>query len=332
MVAIPGILEAIFDRFPVRVYQHTSINSTSESNVWNFGAKSKAVTSADLFVLAVHNVREIDLGNGAKRVVPTDPACLGAALILCQKNGLNLPCPHNQMDSSHQLMPLSHQASPDGQMPFLIETGNTQRNAFTTGKVIYLSLSEGVSREASLLHMINEYLSSLQDLWLLALLIEVEKSPESLNSYIYSNSHQRASYPQTLLPISVLTKANALNAVTRTEEFKTIHPELFSDQILLLSALSIIRDLGVKSEICSKKRLKMAYCGKVVEFERIATLLWDFLKTKESEGCQKTIELRFASFLICVAYFLPKTSALSQLVRQKFNHLLSHARQILLEY
>ncbi|ODV77166.1 uncharacterized protein CANTADRAFT_33870, partial [Suhomyces tanzawaensis NRRL Y-17324] len=215
MVTVPAPVKQLFDTFPLATYPPVP-NSTpeglqeTESNKFYFGGP----TTPHHFTLAVHNV--FILEGSASRVVPSDPVSLGQALILSYKNKLKLPRLNEVSASPNAIAKVSFHASPDNQLPILIEEQKEQRNIRTYAAINHSILSKNFQGQDPELLAINELIDTkLFDLWILTLLSE--KLDEDTLSKLF----------QFHGIVGKLASFDLYQEIPNWQAFKIRHPELF---------------------------------------------------------------------------------------------------------
>lgn len=212
MFKVPSSLKTVFDTFPLVRYPPVANTTPAskeavEHNRHYFGGAS----SPDSFILGVHHCITVD-----EKVIPSDPISLAHALVLCHKNGLTLPRPGSS--GSHSILKVSHKASPDRQLPVLIET-----DADTSRRIkLHHFVSEQIHNSLEPQHKLIDLLVSHQvyDSWVLALLVEGSTDPTIIQKVFGIDSGSPAWDRLRVLEL--------LQEVTHWNSFRARHPYLFN--------------------------------------------------------------------------------------------------------
>lgn len=165
MVKVPTFINNVFDTFPL--VEYPPVNNTTEELRHDLEDQKVYFTQHEpkekgSFILGVFNVCEYK-----GHTVPTDPISLGYTLILANKNGLGLPTPNAK--GGHCIMKLAYNASPNKQLPILIEDESTRiiRCYDELAKLINKSLT--TQQDKFIMGLVD---TTIFDLWVLCLLVE----------------------------------------------------------------------------------------------------------------------------------------------------------------
>ncbi|KAG7192525.1 uncharacterized protein KQ657_001620 [Scheffersomyces spartinae] len=180
MVAVPEPVKKVFEAFPLVEQMPVSSATPGKSAqleqrkyYFTQTSETKDLNNDEKFTLGIHNVIEFE-----GRYIPTDPVSLSQALILCFRNGLKLPTntstsPTNGAHSDHAMLTLSYVASPDNELPILIE--DTGSRIIRTGTMVNQILSNKYFDKDIKGLYLNQFLDErLYDMWVLCMLTEHE--------------------------------------------------------------------------------------------------------------------------------------------------------------
>lgn len=187
MVAVPEPVKKVFEAFPLVEQPPVAAvtpgkSEQLEQRKYYFTKTPETKNISDeKFTLGIHNVVVFE-----GRYIPTDPVSLAQALILCFRNGLKLPTTTNKNtteSSTHAMMTLSYVASPDNELPILIE--DTGSRIIRTGTMVNQIMSTKYFENDVKGLYLNQFLDErFYDLWVLCMLTE----HDSLQVQLYWNS------------------------------------------------------------------------------------------------------------------------------------------------
>lgn len=327
MVKVPEPLRVVFDTFPLKTYGPVSKSNEIPGNVFHFKSRNAARTSSK-FTLAVHNVRPVSLEEAVK-LIPTDPKSLAAALILCHRHSLLLPDSLKEGDSPHCLMPTSYLGSTDNELPMLIESGSGSETVISSASMFEL-ISERYFSKSALASLVNQFVDSLQDLWMFALLCDLPKADPSAFTKIFFDDVE---VNETGI-VCDLTSLKLVTDIPDWTNFRSRYPHLFQSRSphltapLRLSKESLLEVFAVHDAAA----FEQAYFGKLLEFERSLPLFSKFLEEDYDPESKTVIELKLAAFIQCVTHFLPQNTHLRRMLEFKFENEVTKSAQKLLEY
>ena len=324
MVAVPESIRKLFDLFPLVL--HPVVPNTSvaqkralENRKFYFEDVVGDKTEEEFFTLGVHNV--VQLKNTGNRFIPTDPLSFASCLILCRKNGLRLPraSEAGRNLSKSSMIKLDYFASPDNQLPLLIEDNNKDD---TREIRIYNSIKESIKKNSKLaknglVFMINEMIDiDMADLWTMCLLQDIPSNSPLLFKEIFGLHHKKEE--------SCL--ANQLAVVRLVQETPNWH-QFHARYGYLFHTLMTKKVVSFKNRFFDKNLLEHLafwdiqalahlYNSKLRSFEEKLELLIDFFSKREVDEQNAVIELKVVAFLIICASLLVPENKLHQLVTQ----------------
>lgn len=328
---VPEPLRKVFDTFPLVSYVETEANSNSYlSEGYFFRTSNETSLGAEVFTLGVHNVRLLKLKDGQARAIPTDPSSLSAALIMCHRHDLKLPDGSEQCNSPHRMLPMSYLGAPSNELPILIETKQGSTLSITEVLLILESISSKYFSECASSCLINQFLDSLNDLWIFALLIDIPRSDPSAFLLIFRQDPEISSH--TVANDILLSKSIA--DISHWNSFKTKYAHLFKNSSKLHDVTSYLR-LKSFSEFLSvsdTEALESAYFSKLLDFESSLPLFAKLLESGDTSDLSILISLKFCAFLICVDEFIPENSHLGRALKFKYSEIVQLSRETLLQY
>lgn len=334
---IPQPLEALFDHFPLRSYPKQETDSDACLEKFSFLQKSSSPQPSARFLLAVHNIRQVQLTSQESRFLATDPAGLADALILCYNHDLAMPraASSAQKVSLHSMVPMSYLASPNNQLPLLIETAGETTKCITTAAKIAASIASKSFSPHGVDSLVNFFMDNLQTLWVFTILHEISfSSTEVLHLVFYSRS-------DALLEAAVAdTGLGALDTLQLIEDmqswcsFKDKYSNLYTGHIESVRApIAAMKHVVMGPQhTVSSESFKKAYASDIAEFFKILPLAATYIREKE-EGKQRAIlEIKLASFILCCVYFLPKNSVIKTILSQDHEDLIDWSVEVVLKY
>lgn len=220
MVAIPKPIKKVFESFPLYTFEAPC--ASNEADRIFEGAQTfyfDGPVSNSSFLLGVHNIVEV-----SGKFIPSDPISFGTALILADKNSLKFPQNGLTSKSSHGLIKVSYQASPDLHLPILIEDLGDARS-MRTSHLIERDISLKNFNENREVSIVNDLIdTSFTDIWTLALLCE--DLPMETFSQIFDLD---PSEPNVL---NQLVKYELIEDISTWRHFKIRHPYLFDHSLI----------------------------------------------------------------------------------------------------
>mmetsp|Transcript_1201 Transcript_1201/g.1319 ORF Transcript_1201/g.1319 Transcript_1201/m.1319 type:complete len:341 (+) Transcript_1201:21-1043(+) len=340
MFEVPKPIKKVFDTFPL--YTYNPIPNTTPSNIQSIESNKFYFTSSNnqsienaCFTLGVHNIYLVKTTNGEKKI-PSDPISLGHSLILCHKNNLHLPtCGDKGFKSKHSIMKLSYHASPDNQLPILIEDDlKTQTRNIRSA----LSMNQSVKvnnkfSENPLARIINELVDTeLADLWILCLLSDLTSS----NPFVFNKLFRLDEEITNSTFTNKITIMSILNEIPKWGSFKTRYSYLF-DHSRTKSLINIPLRLHSEDILevfanTNNESIRKAYNDKLKEFEINLELLIDYIENNESNEQKKIIELKLVGFIIIIDSLLENTQLHAVLSKSKFQSFVKHCYEIIGKY
>ncbi|CUM53340.1 uncharacterized protein AC631_00541 [Debaryomyces fabryi] len=340
MFEVPVPIKKVFDTFPL--YTYNPIPNTTPSNIQSIESNKFYFTSSNdqadesaCFTLGVHNIYLVTTANGEKKI-PSDPISLGHSLILCHKNGLQLPTCGDKTGnkSKHSIMKLSYHASPDNQLPILIEDDlkSQTRNIRSA-----LSMNQSVKvnnkfSENALARIINELVDAeLADLWILCLLSDLPSSNPLVFNKLFRLDEEITNSTFT----NKITIMSILNEIPKWGSFKTRYSYLF-DHSRTKSLINM--PLRLQSEDIlevfantNNESIRKAYNDKLKEFEINLELLIDYIENESSDQ-KKIIELKLVGFVIIIDSLLDNTELHAVISKGKFSSFVKLCYEIIGKY
>lgn len=358
---IPQPIETLFDQFPLKTLPKQVIDSNAHLEKFYFLKKTQDLgdhNPLSSFLLAVHNVREVQINSQESRFLATDPASLADALILCYNHSLRLPRASklsqsgNLPASLHSMVPMSYLASPNNQLPILIETLEETTKCITTSSKISSSIASKSFAQQGIDSMVNFYMDNLQTLWVFTILHEISFSnTEVLHLVFYdrsdisagstsTNSSSSQSCTPKFSPSTPNTHPNVLDNLQLIDDlqkwcsFKDKYNHLYSGQAESIRApITVLKHLilGPKHAVSSES-FKKAYASEIAEFFKILPLAAKYIREKEEGTQQVILEIKLASFILCCIYFLPTNSVIKTILSKDFEDLILWSSHVILKY
>lgn len=327
MFEIPKPLKKVFDSFPIYSYPPIpnttpSNNQSIEANKFYFTSASEKSEASQCFTLGVHNVYELQTDNG-KKIVPSDPISLGHSLILCHKNGLKLPSLENSCHkTNHSIIKLSYHASPDNQLPILIED-DTKLQTRNIRSALSMNQSVKVNNKFSenpLARLINELIDiEFADVWILCLLGDLPGSNLEAFHKLFRVDDE---IMQSTLA-SKITILSILNEIPKWGSFNVRYAYLFdhSKFKLIFNIPERAKSEGILEIFAAANNESIAktYANKLEELENNLELLIEYIQTGDSSEQKEIIKLKLASFVIIIDSLLENTKLRQVLTQDKFN-------------
>ncbi|CUM63949.1 uncharacterized protein PRCAT00001537001 [Priceomyces carsonii] len=291
MVQIPKVIAKVFDTFPLRVYDMEPSSVTDAANRFHFKSETQ-VNNGNSFTIGVHNVIELNIGNQSI-LIPSDPVSFGHSLILCYKNNLRLPSTkQDQNSSASSIMAMSFNASPDLQLPILIEDLKESRS-IKTYPAIRKSIELNNIKNNTEHYLLNEMIDQqLYDLWILCLLTE-EITEDTLLSIFKVDKELKA-----VEAISRLEAINIFSLIPKWNSFKIRHPTLFVNRSLKLDRWTI-------SEETNRHAMEILYDRNLKLFKRDFGSLIAYSKNASEDF--KVVELKIIGFVVIIDTLLRDT-------------------------
>ncbi|KAG2732062.1 hypothetical protein G9P44_004479 [Scheffersomyces stipitis] len=307
MFDIPESVKKLFDTFPLTTYpaipKTTSGNDEfiEEKKFYFENEKQSQISTNASFSLGVHNVVEFKGQDGKRKYIPSDPVSLGQALILCHKNKLKLPTTSSTNRSCNSIMKVSFHASPDKQLPILIEDDKQSRTIRTISSIIETVAKSNFQKHPYLdaeLLVLNDFIDlKLFDLWILCLLNE---SIDRFDEIFDIDSKLDLSFVAKSLVIN-----NIYSEVEHWRAFRTRNPNLFDY-------------MGQNTQmIASNTSLKNYYYLQIDEFADILPLWIKDINTDVSQNSiqQNIIFFKLSSYIVIIHELLQGTKLNEVLVQ-----------------
>lgn len=330
---VPSPIRAVFDAFPLKEYPPDVFKKpNSELGVYFFSKSSGNFEPDELenFNLAVHKISTVVVGEKTK-YLPSDPIGLSTCLILCYRHQLLLPSDESDQTSLHTLRELSYLASPDNELPMMIETKGSITQRITPSNEITKSVSSAYFTENSQAFFINHYLDTLVDLWIFILLADIPQShnpiPVYSSLFFQDDSVQQSEAYLYLTILKLLTEVSAWNS------FKIRYSFLFQQEKTILSTLFRIskRNLLKGLAVCDERAFEKVYFEKLREFERFLPMIMNYLKNTEESHAKTVIEIKIASFCFTVSRLNCKGAHIERLM-QKYPEIVQFSESVICQY
>lgn len=329
MIGIPQPLKRVFDVFPLRTYPPISPETTDSRKVieakrYYFEESNEEKITGDVLTVGVHNVIPIQ-NSKYTLMIPSDPISAGITLLLCHKNGLKLPrCQETAgslKKSGHSILKMSYYASPDTELPIIIEERTNPKNT-----VIMSSLSIAGSITAKngfekdpLLDMLNSYMeNNLYDLWILSLFDQMKCL--DYNNYINEQFGFDCNDQESKI-VNLLSEISLLESVPYWRSFKQKYPTIFSNQhsySVLKSAINPSRRKcaeflsGIDFSI-----LEVVFSAKLKEFEKHLRLMIEYFTLEETNDRRFLVELKLVAFFLTVSSTLTESDRICDIIKRK---------------
>lgn len=341
MFEVPKPIKKVFDTFPLYTYNPIPNTTPSnfqsiESNKFYFTSSNDQAKDNACFTLGVHNIYLVNTANGEKEI-PSDPISLGHSLVLCHKNDLKLPTSGDNIGSKskHSIMRLSYHASPDNQLPILIED---DLNSQTRNIRSALSMNQSVKvnnnfSENALARIINELVDTeLADLWILCLLSDLPSS----NPFVFNKLFKLDEEITKSTFTNKITIMSILNEIPRWGSFQIRYSYLF-DHSRTKSFINMPQRLQSEDILevfanTNNESIRKAYNDKLKEFEINLELLIDYIRNSESNEQKKIIELKLVGFIIIMDSLLNNTKLHEVLSKDKFSSFVKLCYEIIGKY
>lgn len=300
---VPQPVRAVFDAFPLKEYP-PALNEHHKSTVGvHFFSRiddNSDTNDLENFHLAVHKVSSTVV-EGKTKYLPSDPISLASALILCYRHHLLLPSDQTDRRALHTLRELSYLASPDNELPMMIETKGATTQRITPSNEITRSVSNAYFKENSGAFFINHYLDRLVDLWIFILLADIPQSHNSMA--VYSRLFFQDEAIQQSEPLLYLTILKLVTEISNWSSFRTRYSFLFQKEKTVFSTVSRIskRNILKGFAVCDEPAFEKVYFEKLAEFERFLLMIMNYLKNTEDSPEKKIIEIKIASFCFSVS-------------------------------
>lgn len=327
MLQVPKPLKTLFDTFPLATYGPVA-NTTPQNDAYieaskycfetkdSKNGKDSSDPSDSVFTLGAHNVVPLHISN-TLRYVPSDPVSFGLALVLCRKNGLLLP--QGKGTLNHSIMNLAYHASPDNQLPLLIEDEKETRN-LRSGTSVGASVASKYFAESTVDYMVNNLIEhELYDLWLMALLIELPSMPEKFNS-IFSHKEEitRNEAATTATLISLLLEIPSWRAL------KVRYPHLLHESksaVAIRIPRNVLKGSLVQAfSTADSSALERTYHDKLETLKTTLHLLVSYVH----ENPNDIVKLKLVAYIVSVDSLLRETK-LGQLISKKFEDLVKYS-------
>lgn len=319
MMKIPKPIQNVFDRFPLKTHPYVSTSDAKFSKIYAFSLKPghpSNVSSSEAFVLAVHNIKPIDV-NGSIKYIATDPIGLSNSLILCFSNCLCLPSDNAQNASQHSMMPLSYLASPHNELPIVVERVGKIQEIISTSE-LKTSVTSKYFKDSTD-SLLNDLLDGFYDMWIFALIYDIPLINFSACQEFYYQDEE-------VTNIGPLITAQVLKDATKWGSFKQRYSHLFLDNFAYLKD---VREILSGFDSLSRKCFEQSYFSKLLEFDTAIPLFMDFFRNSETSDAKSILQLKFASYFICIKFFIPKDTHLSKTVYTKHMNALDFSMELL---
>lgn len=330
---VPLPIRAVFDAFPLKEYPPEVVEQPqSEPGVYFFSRSDEDSKTDELenFHLAVHRICPTVI-RGKNKYLPSDPIGLASSLILCYRHQLLLPSDKTDRQTLHTLRELSYLASPDNELPIMIETKGTTTQRITSSNEIVKSVSNAYFKGNSRAFFINHYLDSLVDLWIFILLADIPQSHDPLSVYsrlFFQDEAVRQS--ETFLYLTVL---KLVTEISDWSSFRIRYSFLFLQEKSVLSTLSRIgkRNILKGFAVCDDRAFEKVYFEKLKEFERFLLMIMNYLKNMEESPEKTVLEIKIASFCFVVSRLGCQGTHIERLM-QNYPEIVTFSEGIIIQY
>ncbi|OBA21207.1 hypothetical protein METBIDRAFT_11767 [Metschnikowia bicuspidata var. bicuspidata NRRL YB-4993] len=324
---IPPLLRLVFNAFPLRSYKNEEEDkSVTKEGRYRFIHQESFEVSGRQLTLAVHNIREISLNADVVKFIPTDPTSLAASLLLCYKYKFLLPSENMADKPGHAIVSLSYLASPNGELPMLIETsGDTKSNS----KVVSgaeLMITDYFVGEGILDAIFDEFLKSLNDLWILILLTKVSRGyPSSFRNLFHMDPEFQG---ENELSKQIIDKL--LSDIRSSDAFSVRYPNVSSNFAMTVNTVQEWMLGSPKTHTALEK----VCASKLVEFENLIPQFLCYLSSGDQSETRskKMIQFRFVSFVICVEYLIASGVNLPFSRKDDFDDAFEYSKRILMQF
>lgn len=322
MLQVPKPLKSLFNTFPLATYAAVA-NTTPQNDAFIEESKfyfetkdPQNISSDSVFTLGVHNVVPLQIAKSV-RYVPTDPVSFGLALVLCRKNSLCLP--QGRSSLKHSIMCLAYHASPDNQLPLLIEDEKDSRN-LRSGNNVSSSIASKYFVDCALDYMVNNMVEhELYDAWIMALLCDLPSMPETF-SKIFNHKDELfiSENATTAALISLLLE------IPSWRTFRVRHPHLFHESkaaaTIRVPAKAIKGSVIEAFSTADYRALERTYEDKLHALEPSLNLLVSYIEDEPSD----IVRLKLVAYVVSVDSML-QGSRLGQLISKKFGALVKQS-------
>lgn len=309
---IPGPLRWVFNSCPLFTYSESSTEiGLANSSEYFFGSTDGhlRLDQQTRFSLAVHNVHPIHI-NGEIKFIPTDPVSLSNALILCHRLRLKLPTDLRENQSAHSMTSLSHLASAEQQLPFLIDLTGAQIDRITSTVDLSQMVASRFFSASTFDHFLFHFLDELNDLWILILLWDITLHNQLLMSQIYqrASNHTNSSFTEELEALFLITRITSWNS------FSTRYAHLLCPGLSVHRSLSKLR-LPAFVAAVDPDAVHKAFFTKLKLLKRSAPLIMEHLDSKSgSSDLQAVVGIKLASLIVIISKFVSNNSILRDLI------------------
>lgn len=330
MVKVPEPLRCIFDTFPLQTYSEVLHESqSSHSNEFFFDSKNSSHViekSGRKFCLAVHKAQLIKL-NGVMKRVPTDPFGLANSLILCYRHELKLPSEEKGLKSQHSIKLMSYLASPDNELPMLVENRSSVTEVITSSKAFQKSIASKYFLDDAQGFMFNQLLDNLKDLWIFILLSDIPRCGDADYSGIFHQDWEISSsnIANYLMSLKLAT------IIPNWTSFRTRYPHLFHSSATKPQDASRLTSESLLEVLATSdpKAMEVMYFEKLQDFERLLPLIMRYLNTTQQSDDKVIIELKLASFVFAVSNFIPESTYIGRAFKSKYQHIVQQSYEVL---
>lgn len=309
---IPGPLRRVFDSYPLFTFSQTSTEKDHvRTNEYFFGSADGHLQfdQQTRFCLAVHNILPIQI-NGETKYIPTDPVSLSNALILCHRLRLKLPTDLRGSQWAHSMITLSHLASAENQLPFLVDFTGSRIDKITSTVDLSQTIASKFFSASTLNHFLFHFLDELNDLWILILLSDITLR----NQLIMSPVFQRDADQTNLSLTQELEALSLISRVTSWGSFSTRYAHLLCPGVSFhrsVSKLNLPDFVAAVDPVAVHK----AFHTKLRLFERSAPLIMEHLESKsERSDLEVIVEIKLASLIVIISEFVSNDSISSNLI------------------
>lgn len=222
------------------------------------------------------------------------------------------------------MLPLLYEASPDNQLPILVETVGGKNSV-----VSFDNVEKSISKKVSVFQdsLINDLLDDLRDLWILVLLVDLpQHNPEAFATFF--KSLDEYSYSET---ISRLLLAKYIPDIALWNHFSKKHPDIFARGRFYGALHSrSLYDYFTQSSFAG---LSSLYHGKLHHFRRSVPLILGHVRSMTDSEAKTIMSLKLAAFFYVATHFVGESTALGSTVRQKdFADAVSMAEDTIMRY
>lgn len=298
MVHVPAPVKKVFDTFPLIKYGPLANTTPSNEEFINsqkflFENTDEEVTDSS-FILCVNNTIHVKSKEEIVKIIPSDPISLGYSLILCFKNKLKLPSLNQTKYSKSSIMKMSYYASPNGQLPMLIENDNEHRNVRSSSSLNHSLLTKSLSLDPKSILFNDLIETKFYDLWILCLLTE------NISNDIFNKLFMTSEEVKDFLPLNSLNSIQTLQQLPDWNNFKVRHHYLFEEGSTLINPITYIN--STLTEKVTKLNLKVlsAYYNEELEsFQKTLGLLIDYINSNDSEEAN-ILKYKLVGFFISI--------------------------------